>query len=201
MKPLSSSKRMLPALVGVLWLFLMVWHGLSAQEHQTPATDSPTPSISPTVAAVRSPSPTPLPGAQNFHRWGSITVFNGLPSDGVRAIAQTPDGVMWFGTDNGLARFDGRRVQNISLGEGDSNRILVMKTDSNGRIWIGTQKGAFVFSQNRADLITGTENSGVQSILLSDENYLGSDDGFVYRVDDRFGGAQGDFVLSASSSV
>ena len=84
---------------------------------------------------------------------------------------------MWFGTDNGLARFDGRRVQNFMLGDGDSNRVLVMKTDADGRIWIGTQKGAFVFSQNRAELITGTENAGVQSILIGDEIFLGTDGG------------------------
>ena len=180
MKPLNSFLKVLPALAGVLWLFVSVLGGYSVQDHQ--ANTSPTPSPSPSVTPARSPSPTPLPGAQNFHRWGSITVFNGLPSDSVRAIAQTPDGVMWFGTDNGLARFDGRRVQNFTLGESDSNRILVMKTDADGRIWIGTQKGAFVFSQDRVELIPGTENVGVQSLLLGDQNIIGTDTGFVCRV-------------------
>src|SRR5947208_10179911 len=90
-----------------------------------------------------------FPPTLNFHRWGSITVFNGLPSDSVRAISQTPDGVLWFGTDNGLARFDGRRVQNFTLGEGDANRVLTLRTDPTGRLWIGTQQGAFVYSANR----------------------------------------------------
>ncbi|MEP6947089.1 MAG: two-component regulator propeller domain-containing protein [Acidobacteriota bacterium] len=166
-------------------LFLIELTTLFAQDDQlTPAVP---PTSSQTIAAVKSPTPTPLPGAQNFHRWGSITVFNGLPSDSVRAVAQTPDGIMWFGTDNGLARFDGRRVQNFTLGEGDSNRVLVMKADADGRIWIGTQNGAFVFSQNRSQLISGTENAGVQSILIGDENFLGSDSGYVYRVDESTG--------------
>src|SRR5690242_12656973 len=34
---------------------------------------------------------------------------NGLPSSSVTAIAQTPDGYLWVGTYNGLARFDGVR--------------------------------------------------------------------------------------------
>lgn len=34
---------------------------------------------------------------------------DGLPHNNVEAIAQTPDGYLWLGTQNGLARFDGRR--------------------------------------------------------------------------------------------
>ena len=36
--------------------------------------------------------------------WG---VSDGLPSDTVWAIAQTPEGYLWIGTPNGLVRFDG----------------------------------------------------------------------------------------------
>src|SRR5262252_7751569 len=83
--------------------------------------------------------------ALNFHRWGSVTVFNGLPSDSVRAIAQTPDGILWFGTDNGLARFDGRRIQTFTFQDADANRILSLKTSQDGRLWVGTQNGAYVY--------------------------------------------------------
>jgi signal transduction histidine kinase/ligand-binding sensor domain-containing protein len=194
MKRSSSLLKMIPALAGVLWMFVSILGVLSAQEPQVSPAASPSPLVSPSTTPVRVASPTPLPGAQNFHRWGSITVFNGLPSDSIKAIAQTPDGVMWFGTDNGLARFDGRRVQNFSLGEGDSNRILVMKTDAEGRIWIGTEKGAFIFSQSRAELLAGTENVGIQSILLGDEMYLGSDSGFAYRVSELNGARRADQI-------
>src|SRR5215204_3536082 len=121
---------------------------IAQQTQQSPAPSasaSPTASVSPTPA--RTPSPTPLPGAQNFHQWGSITVFNGLPSDSVRAIAQTPDGVMWFGTDNGVARFDGRRIQNFTSGGSGTERTLALKSAHNGDLWIGTQAGAFVYSE------------------------------------------------------
>src|SRR6185436_20835322 len=122
-------------------LILFVLAGLLAQT-PTPSLPQPSPTTSPTPTPTRSPSPTPLPGAQNFHQWGSITVFNGLPSDTVRAIAQTADGVMWFGTDNGLARFDGRTVQKFTFGSADSNHILALKISPNGEFWVGTQKGA-----------------------------------------------------------
>ena len=43
--------------------------------------------------------------SQYGHR--SWTQQQGLPQDSVRAIAQAPDGSLWIGTDEGLARFDG----------------------------------------------------------------------------------------------
>src|SRR6185369_18079781 len=134
MRIFGNSKLLSSVALGC-FLFAPVIAGFLAQDPQPHASSA----VSPTPSPTKSPSPTPVPGAQNFHQWGSITVFNGLPSDSVKAIAQTPDGIMWFGTDNGLARFDGRRVQNFALGDGDANRVLVMRTDVDGNIWIGTQ--------------------------------------------------------------
>ncbi len=155
--------------------------GQNSQPSPSPS-QTPFPSPSSTPLPARSPSPTPLPGAQNFHQWGSITLFNGLPSDAVRAIAQTLDGVMWFGTDNGLARFDGRRVQNFSFGSSDANRINVLKTASSGELWIGTRAGAFVYSENAFRPVDSTQSVGITAILLGPEDYLGTDAGRVLRV-------------------
>src|SRR6266571_4857169 len=90
----------------------------SAQNEGGQAQLQPSPSPSP------SPSPTPPP---NLHQWGAVTLFHGLPSDRVHAIAQTTDGVMWFATDGGLARYDGRRTQAI-IAEGlPPGRVLALK--------------------------------------------------------------------------
>src|SRR5215204_3827006 len=143
MPTFSFSK--LCSVIGIVGLLLLpVLANLLAQDPQT--SPAPSPSPSPTASASpsppRTPSPTPLPGAQNFHQWGSITVFNGLPSDSVRAIAQTADGVMWFGTDNGLARFDGRRVQKVSFGGPEVNAVTSLKTLPAGELLIGSRGGA-----------------------------------------------------------
>ena len=37
----------------------------------------------------------------------SWQIENGLPQNSVLAMAQTPDGYIWIGTEDGLARFDG----------------------------------------------------------------------------------------------
>lgn len=181
---LTGNPKFVSVLAVCLFLFIPVLAGLIAQVPE-PTPDavpqiSPTASVSPTSPPT--PTPTPLPGAQNFHQWGSITVFNGLPSDSVRAIAQTPDGVMWFGTDNGLARFDGRRIQNFSLGEADANHILVLKTSETGELWIGTRAGAFVYSDSVFLPIENAQNFSITAILLDTDGFLGTDDGRILRV-------------------
>src|SRR5262249_62043403 len=56
----------------------------------------------------------PGPSSLNLHQWGALTLIHGLPSDHVRAITQDSEGTLWFATDNGLARYDGRRIQKVS---------------------------------------------------------------------------------------
>ncbi len=89
---------------------------------------------------------------------------------------------MWFGTDNGLARFDGRRVQNFSLGGPGANRVLALETAPAGELWIGTRAGAFVYSENSIKAVEGTQNVGITAILLGQEVFLGTDTGLVLRV-------------------
>jgi signal transduction histidine kinase/ligand-binding sensor domain-containing protein len=61
---------------------------------------------------------------------------DGAPS-GVRALAQTPDGFLWVGTETGLYRFDGVRFDS-TLGERLPNvSIWSLYADVNGDLWIG----------------------------------------------------------------
>ncbi len=65
----------------------------------------------------------------------------GLPQGSVNAIAQTEDGYLWFGTQEGLVRFDGedmRVYDKRSVAEFESNNIRVMHVDEQGTLWIGT---------------------------------------------------------------
>ena len=69
---------------------------------------------------------------------------NNLPSSTVTSIAQTPDGYLWAGTYNGLARFDGARfvtfdpVNQPALGQA---RVQGLFLDANGTLWINTFRG------------------------------------------------------------
>lgn len=65
----------------------------------------------------------------------------GLPNRRVNTIAQTPDGYLWVGTAEGLARFDGVRFTVFlssgypEIGNDDIRSLLV---DRAGSLWIGT---------------------------------------------------------------
>jgi signal transduction histidine kinase/streptogramin lyase len=89
---------------------------------------------------VSGPAPEPMPRGR---QWDAITMFHGMPSRNVRAIAQDRDGLLWFGTDAGLVRYDGQSVERVPLGGGPA-AVLALATGSDGRLWIGTERGAFV---------------------------------------------------------
>jgi streptogramin lyase/two-component sensor histidine kinase len=123
-----------------------------------------------------------IPIAQNFHQWGSVTLFNGLPSDNVHAIAQTLDGILWFGTENGLARFDGRRVQTVPFENVAANKILALKTDDDGTLWIGTEAGTFRLQDGRVQPISETKEYSITSILLGENVFLATGNGEILKL-------------------
>jgi signal transduction histidine kinase/ligand-binding sensor domain-containing protein len=101
----------------------------------------------------------------SLHQWGAVTLFHGLPSDHVRAIAQDNEGVMWFATDGGLAKYDGRRVQKVSDEALPSSHIRVLTLDPAGMLWLGTDAGAAVFTNNQFKRIPKTEDRNITAIL------------------------------------
>lgn len=124
----------------------------------------------------------------NLHQWGAVTLFHGLPSDRVRAIAQTPDGVMWFGTDAGLARYDGRRTQAIVAEGLKEARVLALRVDSAGTLWVGTEEGAALYTGASLRLIKETEGKTVTAIINPQPGraVLATSEGLVF--DCRTGG-------------
>jgi ligand-binding sensor domain-containing protein len=76
---------------------------------------------------------------------------NNLPSSTVTAIAQTPDGYLWVGTYNGLARFDGARFVTfdpVNTPELTQTRIQGLFLDANGTLWINTFHGGLTSYRN-----------------------------------------------------
>lgn len=77
----------------------------------------------------------------------------GLPSSEVHCVFQDSRGYMWFGTDNGVAKFDGYEFHSYGTRDGlNSNVIFDIYEDSQKRIWIGTMTGeTYIF---QGDTIT-----------------------------------------------
>src|SRR5713101_3924131 len=151
-------------------------HVFSQSEFTQPA-GQPTPSASP--AASPSPSPTPPP---NLHQWGAVTSFHGLPSDRAHAIAQTEFGVTWFGTDGGLAKYDGRRTQAITAEGLPAGRVLALKADDSGALWIGTDNGATRLWNGKFDPIKETAGKVITAIITpqKDRAIMSSENGQIF---------------------
>ncbi|CAN5423131.1 ligand-binding sensor domain-containing diguanylate cyclase [soil metagenome] len=85
------------------------------------------------------------------YRFDIWTTDNGLPQNGVRGIAQTPDGYLWFTTFDGLVRFDGVRftVFNKSNSTGIlSNRFFLLRLEPDGSLLAGTEDSGLVVWRN-----------------------------------------------------
>ncbi len=75
-----------------------------------------------------------------------LTINDGLSQNAVFAILQDRRGFMWFGTSDGLNRYDGYSFSVFSHNPFDSttissNNISALFEDSSGLIWVGTVDG------------------------------------------------------------
>ena len=93
---------------------------------------------------------------------------NGLPQDNVRAIAQTADGFLWAGTDEGLARFDGYEfaIFNKASGSLPTNSVNSLAAGADGSLWIGTSDGLTRYKDGKFH--TFTQDDGVPPESISD---------------------------------
>ena len=95
------------------------------------------------------------------------TQEHGLPQDTVRAIAQTKDGYLWLGTDEGLAQFDGYDfvVFNKENGALPSNSVGALWAAKDGSLWIGTLGG--LTSYHNGKFTTFTKKDGLSDLSIS----------------------------------
>ncbi len=69
---------------------------------------------------------------------------DGLPQNSVSTILQTRDGYLWFGTLEGLVRFDGISFtvfDKANTGVLASNNISVLAEGADGALWVGSERG------------------------------------------------------------
>ncbi len=95
---------------------------------------------------------------------------DGLAQSQVYALLQDSRGYIWSGTQGGgLSRFDGLNFKTFYTKHG--NYIKAIEEDSNGLLWIGTDKGLVQYDGINFTIILENELKEVQSILeTSDQN-------------------------------
>jgi len=75
-------------------------------------------------------------------RMERFTQDEGLASNYVLTITETPDGSIWIGTSDGLTQLLDVKFPTISTHQGlVSNGVLCVSADPNGGIWAGTNNG------------------------------------------------------------
>jgi signal transduction histidine kinase/ligand-binding sensor domain-containing protein len=93
--------------------------------------------------------------------------FSGTPF----AVTQTTDGYLWFGTENGLWRFDGVRFVRWSSPAGKSPLtadVLTLLGSRDGSLWVGTPTGLIRWKDQ--EWTTYSEAPGVVRAILERSN-------------------------------
>lgn len=125
----------------------------------------------------------------SFRCWQSE---QGLPQDRVRALAQTLDGYIWVGTDDGIARFDGERFVSFGLPEGLPNSpVRTLFGDSRGSLWIGSVgEGLIHWQAGQLTMLTvssGLPSDSISALAEDGEGriWIGTDAGLALWQDGR----------------
>ena len=140
-------------------------------------------------------------------KFEKITIKEGLSENTVYTINQDNHGFMWFGTQDGLNKFDGYKVSIFSsIEELDSlhisdNWINKIKSDDEGNIYIATNGGGlnvfnihtqkFIYFLHDVNDETSLVSNHVNTFLLDSKKvlWIGTNDGL-----DRYDPVNGEFI-------
>ncbi|KXX67299.1 hybrid sensor histidine kinase/response regulator transcription factor [Flammeovirga sp. SJP92] len=113
--------------------------------------------------------------AQSLGSFESITSNDGLSQNDVLCILQDQYGFLWFGTNDGLNKYDGYSFHRYGIHPNgklrlSSNLIYKIEEDRKGNLWIGTTgKGLNYFNQKTNEIvIITTEGNEHQGKLSND---------------------------------
>ena len=132
-----------------------------------------------TVPAIASPFVAGIPEVviakdayvkdQNPEGFSSFTKLQGLKHDAIRCMLQDKSGNLWFGTDGGVSKYDGKSFTHFTEKEGLSNNsVRSILEDKSGNLWFGTYGGVSKYDGKSFTHFTekeGLSNNTVLSML------------------------------------
>ena len=87
--------------------------------------------------------------AKADYSFRNLTMNDGLTANAVRNIVQDKNGYIWFGTDNGLCRYNGRQMVPFRIAELGINQYISALLSSEKGLYVGTDKGVFFIDFER----------------------------------------------------
>ncbi len=102
--------------------------------------------------------------AQHYN-FKQLSTKNGLANSIVQKIIQDNEGYIWFATQGGLSRFDGKKFKNFHKTDGlPSNDISCIYQDSKGNLWVATVEGLCKFDGIK---FTVFSSNALKSVIYS----------------------------------
>jgi ligand-binding sensor domain-containing protein/signal transduction histidine kinase len=122
----------------------------------------------------------------NDIRFQRITITDGLSLSSVYCIFQDTKGFMWFGTEDGLNKFDGKNFSVYRPNPSDRNSLTNrwiehIIEDTNGNLWFGSRGGLNCFDPRKEVFIqyrynrsvaSGISNDTITKIILDGHDYI-----------------------------
>lgn len=119
---------------------------------------------------------TPLLCQQSYY-FRHYQVENGLSNNAVICSAMDNQGFLWFGTKDGLNRFNGYTFKTFYNEPGDStsignNFIHCLYRDSNGTLWVGTERGLYKYNATTESFTVFAAVEGLIRDIIEDKKNL-----------------------------
>ena len=106
-------------------------------------------------------------------------VENGLSNNSVFAGVQDDKGFMWFGTKDGLNRFDGYSFKTFRHDPADpgslgNDKIYSLMSDKTAGLWVGTDLGLYKYNPEKESFsaVKETLQIGIRSIHIDKKGNL-----------------------------
>ncbi|NJC97296.1 MAG: GAF domain-containing protein [Anaerolineae bacterium] len=169
--------------IGLILVLMLAACGTGNTLPAPPEADSAPTSLPPAPSRVSSAS---IPDVCNcILRFDHIGIEQGLSQSSVRIIFQDSIGFLWFGTEDGLNRYDGYSFKTYKPDPDSSNSlsdrwITSIVEDRDGYLWIGTRHGGLNRYDPRSESFTQFRNIDSDPTSLVDDHvnvlYLDRDD-------------------------